>query len=311
MKECYVERRFNAATLTLIEQANAIIEQYQAAGYRMTLRQLYYQFVTKNVLENTDRSYKRLGSILNDARYAGLVDWGAIEDRIRQPHKHSEFADLESLGNAALSSYRLDRWESQSEFVELWVEKGALAGVLQPLADEWHVTLMVNRGYSSASAMFEAAERFKARDQHGIVLYLGDHDPSGEDMVRDIGKRFDLFGADVEVIKVALTMEQVRHYNPPPNPAKTSDSRFDKYAAQHGNESWEVDALPPDVLGAMIRDAMRGHVDERPMREVLKREKQDKVKFADALDEATDGDSKVNRRYLVGEAPPFKAINNP
>lgn len=311
MKECFAKKRFQADTLKLIQQADAIITEYQSGGYRMTLRQLYYQFVSRNLIQNTDREYKRLSSVLNDARYAGLIDWDAIEDRNRQPFRHVEFDNLEDLANSALASYRLDRWKGQPKRVELWVEKAALAGVLQPLANEWHVTLMVNRGYSSASAMYEAAERFKARDQAGIVLYLGDHDPSGEDMVRDIQARFDCFGASVEVIKVALTMDQIEQYDPPPNPAKSSDSRFNAYLERHGEQSWEVDALPPNVLETLIRDEIRKHVRAEAMRRVLREEKRDKSNFADALDEATKGKSKVNRSYLRIVEPPFRKDRPP
>jgi hypothetical protein len=307
MKHCFQNIKLRSESLALIEQANEIIEQYQSAGYRMTLRQLYYQFVSKNLLANTERNYKRLGSILNDGRYAGLVDWGAIEDRNRQPHKIGDFTGLESLANAALASYRLDRWKGQNYFVELWVEKAALAGVLQPLADEWHATLMVNRGYSSASAMFEAANRFRERKgQDGIVLYLGDHDPSGEDMVRDIQSRFDLFQVTVDVRKVALTMDQIREHNPPPNPAKASDSRYDAYAAKHGIESWEVDALPPPVLEGLVRGSFQSIVTERELNAVLADERKDKKKFAEALDKATNGESEVDKRHLKVFKPPFE-----
>lgn len=307
MKLEFKSIKMRSESLEIIERANEIIETYQAEGYKMTLRQLYYQFVSKNLLANTEKNYKRLGNILNDGRYAGLIDWSAIEDRNRQPHRIGDFENLESLANAALASYRLDRWEGQEFFVELWVEKAALAGVLQPLADEWHATLMVNRGYSSASAMFEASERFKARElQSGIVLYLGDHDPSGEDMVRDIAARFDLFAARVRVVKLALTMDQVNEYNPPPNPAKTTDSRYAGYEAKHGAESWEVDALPPNVLGRIVRDSFREYVDESTMAKILSREKSDKKKFADALDKATDGESKVDRKFLAVMKPPFE-----
>jgi hypothetical protein len=307
MKHCFQNIKLRSKSLALIEQANEIIGQYQSAGYRMTLRQLYYQFVSKNLLANTERNYKRLGSILNDGRYAGLVDWGAIEDRNRQPHKIGDFTGLESLANAALASYRLDRWKGQNYFVELWVEKAALAGVLQPLADEWHATLMVNRGYSSASAMFEAANRFRERKgQEGIVLYLGDHDPSGEDMVRDIQSRFDLFQVAVDVRKVALTMDQIREHNPPPNPAKSSDTRYDDYAAKHGIESWEVDALPPPVLEGLVRGSFQSIVTERELNAVLADERKDKKKFAEALDKATNGESEVDKRHLKVFKPPFE-----
>lgn len=306
MKQTFVEKRFNTESREIIDRANTIIESYQVQGYQMTLRQVYYQFVTKNWLVNTERSYKRLGSILNDARYAGLIDWDAIEDRNRVPSRPGEFSDLGSLARAALGSYRLNRWKGQPYYAELWVEKAALAGVLEPLANEWHATLMVNRGYSSASAMYQAAQRFQdRRGQEGIVFYLGDHDPSGEDMVRDIQERFETFLVPVQVRKIALTMAQVQEYQPPPNPAKTTDSRYGKYAAEHGEESWEVDALPPDVLGRLIREAFVEIVDRDAIGEVLEKERTDKAAFSKALKTATKGEHSLPD-YLLEVETPFK-----
>lgn len=277
MKTCFQERAFRDDSMTVINNANQIITDYSQQGYRLTLRQLYYQFVTKNWLTNTERSYKRLGCIISDGRLAGLIDWDTIEDRVRVPRVPTEFDDLEQLCEAAVSSYRLPRWQDQSNYVELWVEKDALAGVLQPLAREYHVTMMVNRGYSSQSAMYEAAQRFQDRGEgcEMHLLYLGDHDPSGEDMVRDVRDRLQMFGANVDVTKIALTMDQVEGYEPPPNPAKMTDSRAESYVAIHGAESWEVDALPPDVLTGIIRRSILGLVDLERMEEVKKQEKTD------------------------------------
>lgn len=294
-KIAFIEKRFQNESQALIARCNLIIEGYLQQGFRLTLRQLYYQLVTQNAVPNTERSYKKVGSLLSDARLAGLVDWDAIEDRVRVPWKPSEFDDLADLAEAALRSYRLPRWEGQEYYVELWVEKDALAGVLRPLASEFHVTQMVNRGYSSQSAMYEAAVRFGRAKRDGrkrVLLYLGDHDPSGEDMVRDVRDRLTVFGVEVEVRKVALTMAQVEEYHPPPNPAKTTDSRYERYAAQHGDESWEVDALPPDVLQRLIREAFEGLVDHELMDSVKAREERDKARLRDAvgaLDEEDDG----------------------
>ena len=156
MREAFRIVNFTAKSLDLIRICNEIIVDYSGQGLRLTLRQLYYQCVTKNIFENTERSYRNLGSCLNDARLAGLVDWDAIEDRVRRPRKHAEWDNLSDLVESALSSYRLPRWKGQDTYCELWVEKDALAGVLEPLANEFHVVLMVNRGYSSASAMYES-----------------------------------------------------------------------------------------------------------------------------------------------------------
>ena len=279
MKEQFKEINFRQDSLDRIELCNQIIEDYQGQGLRLTLRQLYYQLVSRNAIQNIERSYKNLSTLVSDARLAGLMDWDAIEDRVRRPQRQNEFEDLRDLTEAAIQSYRLPRWKGQKWYAELWVEKDALAGVLAPLSSEYHVTLMVNRGYSSQSAMYESAERFNsARDgRTPILFYLGDHDPSGEDMVRDIEERLSMFGVNgLEVWKLALTMDQVKHYNPPPNPAKITDPRASAYIRNHGNSSWEVDALPPEVLSEIISNAFDDIVDTAKMDKVKRKEESDK-----------------------------------
>jgi hypothetical protein len=291
MKQCYREKRFGADALARIALCNQIIEKYQAQDLRLTLRQLYYQLVTRNAITNEEKSYKNLGSLASDARLAGLIDWDAIEDRVRRPDTPSDFSSIQDLVEAALRAYRLPRWEGQESYVKLWVEKDALAGVLQPIAQRWHVTLMVNRGYSSSSAMYESAQRFlrecyeefsddPRNPRSPVLLYLGDLDPSGEDMVRDVRDRLGMFGVvDLEVRKLALTMKQVEQYNPPPNPAKLSDSRAARYVEKYGTSSWEVDALPPEVLQEIITAAIREYVDVSKMNAVKSQEELDKKRL--------------------------------
>lgn len=231
-----------------------------------------------------EKSYKRLSGVISDARLAGEMDWSAIEDRVRRPQRSSQWDSIQELVESALYAYRLPRWEDQKTYCELWVEKDALAGVLQPLAEEFHVTLMVNRGYSSQSAMYDSAKRFKVHQNRKLVLlYLGDHDPSGEDMVRDIRDRMEMFGVRrLQVNKLALTMAQIEEYEPPPNPAKMTDPRAEAYVSRHGDESWEVDALPPDVLQRIIRTAIEGVVDMELYNEVIEREEEDKTRLREA-----------------------------
>lgn len=307
-KHAYVTKRFRPESMDRIRECNAIIERYEKQNLRLTLRQMYYQLVSKNIIPNVEKSYKTLGKLVSEARLAGLMSWEAIEDRIRTPKVPQQFDSLADLAKAASQAYRLPRWEGQDSYVELWVEKDALAGVLAPIAREYHVTLMVNRGYSSTSAMYESAQRFlehrftsilpedegkalqdsrrpgeKVRRMH--LLYLGDHDPSGEDMVRDVGARLRIFGADVRVRKVALTMNQVEEYGPPPNPAKMTDSRASSYVDKHGNESWEVDAIPPEELARIIRSSLDALVDKPKMERVKRREEQDKKRLREAVKE--------------------------
>jgi hypothetical protein len=286
MKESFREHRFSVEARNLLFQCGQIIESYMGQGLRLTLRQLYYQCVVRNLFPNQEKSYKKLSSLLSDARLAGLVDWDSIEDRVRVPYTPHSFRDLGELAEAALHAYRLPRWEGQSHYAELWVEKDALSGVLRPLASEYHVTMLVNRGYSSQSAMYDSSRRFKLEGDDGkvcVLFYLGDHDPSGEDMVRDIRDRLAMFGARVAVRKLALTMEQVEEHNPPPNPAKMSDPRASDYVAQHGDESWEVDALPPEVLHRLIREALDEILDRSLMDAVIRREETDKKRLRAAV----------------------------
>jgi hypothetical protein len=286
VKECFREKNFREESRALIDRCDSIITNYSGQGLKLTLRQLYYQLVSANVITNEEKSYKNLGGLVSDARLAGLLDWDAIEDRVRQPRVQSEWSNVADLVESALAAYRLPRWEGQDAYCELWVEKDALAGVLVPLAREFHVTMMVNRGYSSQSAMYESAGRFKEAQDEGknlVLFYLGDHDPSGEDMVRDVGDRLHMFGVeDLSVNKLALTKPQIDKYKPPPNPAKMTDSRAAAYVEQHGKSSWEVDALPPNVLQALIRSALAREVDKTLMDDIKAKEERDKERLRNA-----------------------------
>lgn len=283
MKERFVDWNPRGETLIRVDQCTKIIREYQAQGLMLTLRQLYYQFVSRDLIPNTPRSYKNLGGIVAKARTAGLLDWNAIEDRGRSPDVPSEFRSIKHLVDVALRAFRLPRWKGQPNYAELWVEKAALAGVLEPMASRYHAVLMVNKGYSSLSAMYESAKRLDAASERGVddiyIFYLGDHDPSGEDMVRDIEQRLNLFTYEalpIHVQKLALTMEQVQQYNPPPNTAKLSDSRAEKYIAEHGQSSWEVDALDPATLQQIIADAFEEVIDMDMMDGVKEQEEKDK-----------------------------------
>lgn len=287
MRERFIEWNPQATTLAMVEKCMEIVEEYAEQNLRLTLRQLYYQFVSRDLLANTERNYKMLGKTLSNARLAGYIDWSAIEDRGRQPHKVSEFNNIDDLIDVALKSYRLPRLADQKLYVELWVEKDALAGVLEPIAEEYHVTMMVNKGYSSQSAMYASAQRIVREHKPAMILYLGDHDPSGEDMVRDVRDRLNLFvgGSSVQVFKVALTMAQIEKHNPPPNPTKLSDSRAADYIAKYGEECWEVDALDPRTLRTLITASLDAIIDKKKVQKVLKQEEKDKSRLRTFLKE--------------------------
>ena len=217
--------------------------------------------VTKNIIANKDAEYKRLGSIINDARLAGLIDWKAIEDRTRNLITISHWSSPSDIIDACVTSYRRDTWVGQQFHVEVWVEKEALAGVFKVACDPLDVAVFPCRGYVSQSEMWAAAERLR-KFAKPVILHFGDHDPSGLDMTRDITARLTLFEVKrLQVIRVALNMDQVEEYGPPPNPAKTTDARFAGYAEQYGDESWELDALSPSVLRGLVENGVAGYRD--------------------------------------------------
>ena len=254
-------RNMRPATKALLGQILDVVEDYASQGYRLTLRQLYYQLVAADILSNEQQQYKKLGKILADARMCGMVDWDIIEDRLRVPQRPPHWGSVGELLDICADKYRCDRHSDQENYVEVWVEKDALSGVLLPITAAYHVNLMVNRGYSSISAMHDAAVRFMDTyhtDDEMYILYLGDHDPSGLDMVRDIADRLDRFGIHANVLPIALTMDQIERYDPPPNPAKVTDSRARDYIERYGHMSWELDALQPAVL----HELLSSHLDE-------------------------------------------------
>jgi hypothetical protein len=264
MKIEYQAIDFRVGALQLIEQCNAIIAEYQADTLQLTLRQLYYQLVSRDIIRNTVQEYKRLGSIVNDGRLAGLIDWDAIEDRTRRLCGLNHWETPAEIIESCAYQFRIDKWANQKTRVEVWMEKEALAGVFERVCNRLDVPYFACRGYVSQSEMWGAAMRFVnyLRGKKTVaVFHFGDHDPSGIDMTRDIQDRLRMFVAHhladaaaqrLTITRVALNMDQVEEYEPPENPAKTTDCRFAQYAAKFGESSWELDALNPRVLVALV-----------------------------------------------------------
>jgi hypothetical protein len=342
----YVYKSFIREHRYIIREADRICEEYAADNYNLTLRQLYYVFIAqdlfpeswidskyneKNGLEpdtkNTQKNYKKLGGILNDARLAGEIDWDHIVDRTRNMQELNHWRDPAHLISEDADYFNIDLWEDQDLRMEIWVEKDALIGVVERAGRANDLPYFSCRGYTSQSEIWSAAQRIGGYIREGkrvVVLHLGDHDPSGIDMSRDIDDRLKLFIANdwanehtiflpdaedvkkeydgdldfayeeawasmaehineahekrtgdtdsivdeypgyngpFEVRRIALNMDQVRQYNPPPNPAKLTDARARGYVATHGPESWELDALTPRQLNAVITGHIRAERD--------------------------------------------------
>ena len=284
MKEQFIYKNFRAKTEAIIAMANSIIEEYSAQGYSLTLRQLYYQFVARDLIPNTERSYKSLGSTINDARLAGYIDWDAIEDRTRNVVSSPHWDNPADIIESARQSYRIDLWDTQDRRVEVWIEKEALTGVIARTCRNLDVPYFACRGYVSASETYAAYQRACAHPL--TILHLGDHDPSGIDMTRDnLDRLAAVMGGDVELKRIALNMDQVEQYSPPPNPAKVTDSRWQDYMAEFGPSSWELDALEPSVINELIETEVAKLRDDDLFNERLEQQDDDRAELDRIVDD--------------------------
>jgi hypothetical protein len=264
--EVFIPYKPHTATLKVVEQVNAIIGEYLAQGFALTLRQLFYQFVARALLENLFNEYKRLGRIVRDARDGGLVDWDAIEDRTREVNTHTCWTNPAGVIRAAAHQYREDLWAGQRYRPEVWIEKEALLGVIEGVCTELRVPYFAHRGNNSQTLQYQAGKRFAEYLDQGlipIVLHLADHDPNGIDMTRDNTKRLALYARqEIEVRRIALNMDQVRQHDPPPSFVKDGDTRTSGYREQFGtDECWELDALSPTLIADLIRTEIEQLID--------------------------------------------------
>lgn len=223
-----------------------------------TVRQLYYQLVSRGVIEKTEAAYKGIVCRLTaEMRRAGIIPYGWLADNTRWMRIPTTYTGL----NAALVSmqehYRRNILTEQGVRIEIWLEKDALAGVVVEETARYHVPLLVTRGYPSLSYLYEAAEAIIASGVPTFIYYFGDHDPSGVDIPRKVKVDLAEMGAEFEFERVAVNEGQIREFNLPTRPTKQTDTR----AKNFSGESVELDAIEPDTLRAMVRGCIEQHID--------------------------------------------------
>lgn len=277
MKEQFEQLSFQPATMALIDTMSGILEEYASQGYVLTVRQLYYQMVARDHIPNNLRSYKRLVNHCANGRRAGLLDWAHLEDTARRTLYPPSWNSPADIVESAAAQFRIDRWQDQEWRVLVMIEKEALAGVFRNPCRQHHVRLYPNRGYTSLSYMYDVGRLLHSMAWQGLkvaLVYFGDHDPSGMDMDRDIQDRLGMFSrwTEFDFRRIALTMEQINQYNPPPDPAKLTDSRASGYIAEYGTSSWELDALTPQVLVNLLDDVIMDYKDQDIWEETIDRE---------------------------------------
>lgn len=322
MKEKFRDIKFRGQhSLALIEHADNILTEYRDR-FSITLRGLYYQFVARDLFPdeyrdpttgstNNSKSYDKLGELITSARYAGLIDWDDLQDNTRElTGLHSGYTYPSEMLNDYAGNYLKDLWQDQAVRVEVWLEKDAIEGVVGPAARRYQVPYFSNRGYPSATMVKERADDMREILEGGqriLLLDVRDHDPSGIDMTRDAEDRLSEFlgprlSAHLEVRRIALNMQQIKRYNPPKNFAKITDSRAhgpEGYIAKYGPDSWEVDALNPEVLDKIVADNIAGAVSDGP---AFNRRVKQQLEGQRRIRETGDNWYGV-QRYIQHEAP--------
>jgi hypothetical protein len=236
------------------------------SDHPMTVRQVFYQLVSRGVIAKTEGEYKQtVVRLLTAMRRARDLPFAWIADNTRWMRKPQTYSSFEEMLQLTQDTYRRAIWDSQPSYVEIWLEKDALAGVLYAETEPWDVPLMVTRGYPSLSYLYEAAEAIAECGKPAYLYYFGDLDPSGVDITRTVERGIREFAPDAEIFfkRVAVTQQQVVELRLPTRPTKQTDSRSKNFSG----ESVEVDAIPPSTLRRLVKSCIEMHVDRRALRE--------------------------------------------
>lgn len=277
-------RRSKLDILTIRDSIFEVVSRYKP----MTVRQVFYQLVTRRVIAKTEAEYKgTVCRLLVDMRRDGTIPYHWIADNTRWMRKPHSYSGLQHLLDNAQRFYRRDVWDWQDVYVEVWLEKEALAGVLYDVTAEWDVPLMVTRGYPSLSYMHSAAETIASQCKPAHLYYFGDHDPSGVDITRHVEAEIRKLAPRVDLTfeRVAVTRQQIIDFDLQTRPTKKTDSR----AKSFEGESVEVDAIPPDDLRDICRRCIEQHVDDdqlERMREVESAERDTLARLAESIEGA-------------------------
>ncbi len=265
-----------------IDAIRSAITEALYADAPMTVRQVFYRLVSIGAIAKSEAEYKQtVCRLLGEMRLDGTIPYGSIADSTRWMRKPQTWNSVEDALRETARLYRRNVWWGLGQYVEVWIEKEALAGVLSDVTSEYAVPLMVTRGYPSLTYLHAAAEAIVAQIRQGrapTIYYLGDFDPSGVDIRRNVEQRLRefvseinfsnsfgaFFSSDFTFQALAVFEEQIEAYRLQTRPTKQSDSRSRGF----GNQSVELDAIAPNELRALVREAVESHLPDGALDEV-------------------------------------------
>jgi len=277
-------------SLELLAQVQEIIESY---NFALTLRQIYYQLVVKQIVPNEPKYYQKLSRLCVIGRDEGILPEDSFADRLREIDKPSCWDDLSDYMDTVKQAYRKNKWNNQDMYLEIWTEKDALRGVISPITHKYDAILLVVRGQVSRTAIYESYNRFAQmveEDKECYLFYFGDFDPSGISIYNSLVERlrnYDECGELINFERIALTPEQIINYDLPQDPAKKSDPNYRRFVEQYGDRVVELDSLPPEVLRELIEESIRTTIDEELFVQVQEKELQERVQLQNIIESIT------------------------
>ncbi|MDP9471132.1 MAG: hypothetical protein M3Q71_10775 [Chloroflexota bacterium] len=251
-------RKPQARSLPLREAIRVVAAEYD----QMSVRQLFYQLVSRRAIEKTESAYKRVVDVSGQMRLDGSLDYRKITDGHRTRRAVWSHNGVRAALENVHDLYRRNYWLDQPWHVEVWCEKDALTGVIQPVCNRYGVTYVATRGFPSITLRYESALEMRQIGKPTMIFYFGDHDASGQQISDNLEAELRHHGAEVIVERMALHPVQIRQWSLPTRPGKTSDSRHAAFTARYGNASVELDALPPNILTGLVERAIWTVIDE-------------------------------------------------
>ncbi|MBA7519376.1 hypothetical protein ES705_11454 [subsurface metagenome] len=248
-------------TLEFIGQIKDVLDSYDFA---LTIRQIFYQLVAKQIIPNLEGKYKKVSRDCVTGRDLGLLPEDKFTDRTRVFDKLSSWLDLKDFMDTVKNAYLKDKWRNQLKYIEIWTEKDALRAVINIITHRYDVGLQIARGQYPRTGIYETSLRYKAQsDKECFLYYVGDYDPSGLAIYESIKKRLIKYGVNVEIPdRIALTEDQIEKYRLPSDRAKKTDKNYDKFVEKTGSDRVvELDSLPPDILRKIIEDCIMKNID--------------------------------------------------
>src|SRR5215211_5894961 len=264
-----------------------IVEQFRP----VTVRQVFYQAVNRSLVpKHETNGYRVVQRRLVTLRESGEIPYDYIVDGTRYVHGHQRYNDLDEFTTYAAGLYRKDYWANSEVNVELWLEKDALKGVLSPtVVNECGLNLYVTRGFASITYLQEAAEEIEDDGRPTYVYVLTDFDPSGvsiaEKVEEELTERAPF--AEIKVERLAVNREQIERWNLPTRPTKASDTRASKFRRIHGTDSVELDAIPPDELQQLVKNAIDSHMEAWQLQQFRMVEREEKQTLRSMFSEAS------------------------